>query len=187
MKKNFFTVIFAVLILTGCVKYDDPSDYFTGEDSVASITDSEIKAAFDDTNSFRTGSEAWYWNSDDSTKTDLTGTLSALTFDEKLAKAAAIRAEEIASSFSHTRPDGTTCYTVLAEVGASCGAYGENIAAGYRTGNSVVLGWREDDDSYSGQGHRRNMLSSDFKKIGIAYYDKSGSTYGRYWAMELSD
>ncbi|MBQ0052765.1 MAG: CAP domain-containing protein [Treponema sp.] len=176
----------ALLFLAGCSS-DDEEYSATGLNSVGSLSDVDVKACFDAVNSFRTGSEAFYISADNSTKTFLVGQLSALAFDEKLAQAAKIRAEEISSSFAHTRPDGTSCFTVLKQIGAAYGTCGENIAAGYRTGSAVFAGWKEDNKDYSGQGHRRNMLGKNFTKIGIAYFDKKGSTYGRYWVMELSN
>ena len=47
----------------------------------------------------------------------------------------------------------------------------ENIAAGqgtYDTAYEVYMAWREDDENYDGQGHRRNMLG-DFNCIGIIW------------------
>ena len=42
--------------------------------------------------------------------------------------------------------------------------------------------WKEDNEACNGQGHRRNMLSSDFCSVGIghAYYDGYD-----YWVTEL--
>ena len=57
-------------------------------------------------NEFRTGSDAWAWNSDNSEKIYYTG-LSELQYDYELEKAAMQRAAEIAVLFAHTRPDGT--------------------------------------------------------------------------------
>jgi len=117
-------------------------------------------------NEFRTGSDAWYWNSDDSTKTDLTGQLSEYTYDYDLEEIAMARAIEIALSFSHTRPDGTSCSTLKASSGTSLS--GENIAVnGTGTAESFFTQWAEADKTYSGQGHRRSMLSSSFTSIGI--------------------
>ncbi|MBQ0052274.1 MAG: hypothetical protein KBT11_09480 [Treponema sp.] len=177
---KFIALFFALLTLslTGCSSDEKEKDSATGLNSVGSLSDADVKACFDAVNAFRTGSEAFYTNADNSTKTFLVGQLSALAFDEKLAQAAKIRAEEISSSFEHTRPDGTSCFTVLKQVGATYGTCGENIAAGYRTGSAVFTGWKEDNKDYSGQGHRRNMLGKNFTKIGIADFDKKGSNYG---------
>ena len=89
----------------------------------------------------------------------------ALKLDEDLCKAAQIRAEEIAELFSHTRPDGTSCFTVLKEIGwSSYGMVGENIAMGQRTPESVMDSWM------NSQGHRENILNEAFTAVGIARY-----------------
>lgn len=85
----------------------------------------------------------------------------SLTLDSSLVEAASIRAKEISDSFSHTRPNGSSCFTVLSELGISYGTAGENIAAGYSSSQSVMEGWR------SSSGHYQNIISSKFKKIGI--------------------
>ena len=87
--------------------------------------------------------------------------VSSLTLDSSLVEAASIRAKELSDSFSHTRPNGSSCFTVLSELGISYGTAGENIAAGYSSPQSVMEGWR------SSSGHYQNIISSKFKKIGI--------------------
>ena len=87
--------------------------------------------------------------------------VSSLTLDSSLVEAASIRAKELSASFSHTRPNGSSCFTVLSELGISYGTAGENIAAGYSSSQSVMEGWR------SSSGHYQNIISSKFKKIGI--------------------
>lgn len=85
----------------------------------------------------------------------------SLTLDSSLVEAANIRAKELSDSFSHTRPNGSSCFTALSELGISYGTAGENIAAGYSSSQSVMEGWR------SSSGHYQNIISSKFKKIGI--------------------
>lgn len=87
--------------------------------------------------------------------------VSSLTLDSSLVEAASIRAKELSDSFSHTRPNGSSCFTVLSELGISYGTAGENIAAGYSSSQSVMEGWR------SSSGHYQNIISSKFRKIGI--------------------
>lgn len=67
--------------------------------------------------------------------------VSSLTLDSSLVEAANIRAKELSDSFSHTRPNGSSCFTVLSELGISYGTAGENIAAGYSSSQSVMEGW----------------------------------------------
>ena len=87
--------------------------------------------------------------------------VSSLTLDSSLVEAASIRAKELSNSFSHTRPNGSSCFTVLSELGISYGTAGENIAVGYSSSQSVMEGWK------NSSGHYQNIISSKFKKIGI--------------------
>ena len=104
--------------------------------------------------------------------------VSSLTLDSSLVEAANIRAKELSDSFSHTRPNGSSCFTVLSELGISYGTAGENIAAGYSSSQSVMEGWR------SSSGHYQNIISSKFKKIGIGV-NIINNQY--YWAQIFSN
>lgn len=90
---------------------------------------------------------------------------------------AQIRAQEIALSFSHTRPNGTSCFTVLDEGGIAYMTAGENIAAGYGDPASVMSGWM------NSPGHRANILNGSFGQVGIGYYTDPNSGYGTYWVQ----
>ena len=149
--------------------------------------DGEVIACFNLVNEFRTGKEAHYLNSDNKTNTNLVGKLGKLTLDENLCKAAAIRAEEIVKNFSHTRPNGSACFTVLKDCSIRYGLAAENIAAGSSAGSVTFNQWKEDGKPYSGQGHRRNMLNKDAKKIGIAYAYSPATPYKYYWVMILTN
>ena len=129
-------------------------------------------------NDWRTSGEAWYYLSDGSVHD--CGVLNAYTYDYDLEQIALQRAYEIAVSFAHTRPDGTSCFTCTYNGTSSSG---ENIAAGYQTAEDVFVGWQENDDDYSGQGHRRAMLSSGFTAIGIGHVVYDGK---HYWVQEFS-
>lgn len=123
--------------------------------------------------------EAWYWDVDDQTKITQ-NQLQPLAYDYDLEKAAMLRAAEIALSFSHTRPNGESCFTAYSS--SAYQACGENIAAGQPTGTSVFISWQEKDDNYAGQGHRRNMLSDKFNAIGIGHVFFNGT---HYWVQEF--
>ncbi|MBQ5951734.1 MAG: hypothetical protein IJL66_06300 [Lachnospiraceae bacterium] len=129
------------------------------------------------------GRYAWQWNSDDATTTTFApNSLSTLTYDYGLEKIAMQRAAEIAVSFSHTRPDGSNWYELEID-GVS--SNGENIACGYyafETQESVFEAWREDDDDYSGQGHRRNMLHEVFDAVGVGFFSVGDR---HYWVQEF--
>jgi uncharacterized protein YkwD len=142
----------------------------------------EGRSIFNMVNKLRAGSDAWYWNSDDKTKTVCSG-LSQLKYDYALEKVAMQRAAEIAIYYSHTRPSNETCWAAYSDLGYSASALGENIAAGYDNANDVFVGWSEADEMYAGQGHRRNMLSTKFNAIGIGHCYYNGVDY---WVQEFS-
>jgi len=96
--------------------------------------------------------------------------LPMLMLDVHLCEAADIRAEEITNLFSHTRPDGSEWWTVDIER-----AYGENLAKNYETAEEAMNGWM------NSPGHKSNILSPDFKTIGVSVYEKDG----RYYFVQL--
>ena len=104
--------------------------------------------------------------------------LSAYTTNSSLTSAANLRAKEIAQSFSHTRPNGTSFSTALQQYNISYRTAGENIAYGQKTPQEVVTGWM------NSTGHRANILNSNFNKIGIGVYQSNG-TY--YWTQEFTN
>ena len=97
-----------------------------------------------------------------------------LRLDGELTDGAKIRAEEISRHFSHTRPDGSSCYTVLRSLGRTAG---ENIAAGRATPEAVVDQWMHSP------GHRANILNKRFTTLGVGYFYKENSEYKHYWAQ----
>lgn len=101
--------------------------------------------------------------------------LAALAMDEKVSKAALVRAKETEISFSHTRPDGSSFSTALKEQGVSFRGAGENIAWGQRTPEEVMNGWM------NSSGHRANILNKNYTTIGIGYYQNSNGT--GYWTQ----
>lgn len=105
--------------------------------------------------------------------------ISKVVFDSKLNKAAKIRSDELIEYYDHVRPSGKSCFTVLDEMGIYNVAAAENIAAGYVSPADVVNGWM------NSSGHRRNILNSSYKKMGIGYsYSSSGyGGYKYFWAQ----
>lgn len=98
---------------------------------------------------------------------------SPLSLSTELNGYADIRAREIYVSFSHTRPDGTPFSTVGRVYG------GENIACGLASMNyaeNVVDAWM------SSEGHRNNILSTNYRSIGVGYYFYEGA----YWVQLFS-
>ncbi len=84
---------------------------------------------------------------------------------------ATLRSQEITRSFSHTRPNGKSCSTALDDYGVTWRTSGENIAYGYDSPESVMNGWM------NSQGHRENILNSNFEYIGVGVVEYGGLLY----------
>lgn len=97
--------------------------------------------------------------------------LSALAANGTLTNAANKRATEIVSVFDHTRPNGSSFFTVLEEHGVSMTTAGENIAYGQRSPSEVVTAWM------NSPGHAANILSGKFGKLGVGVYETNGTIY----------
>ena len=80
-----------------------------------------------------------------------------------------IRAKEIVQKFAHTRPDGSSCFSVLSNTHYM--SAGENIAYGQPTAAKVMNSWM------NSSGHRANILSTDFNCIGVGHYELNGIDY----------
>ena len=92
--------------------------------------------------------------------------LAPLTLSDALCSAAATRAQESTISFSHTRPDGSSCFTV------SSLACGENMAMGTdMTADGAVSKWMKSSS------HRDNILDSSFRTLGVGYCSSGREVY----------
>ena len=102
--------------------------------------------------------------------------LSPLTSDSELNKVAQMRAQELVQKFDHTRPNGSGCFSALDEAGVSYFTCGENIAAGQSSASGVMDSWM------NSPGHKANILSSSYSKIGVGFY-KVNSGYRYFWVQ----
>ena len=99
-----------------------------------------------------------------------------LKFAKDLAASAYVRAKELPIKFSHTRPDGSKCFTAMPQIGH---VIGENLAGGQTSPKQVVQAWMDS------KTHRDNILSKKFKEIGIVYYYQPNSKYKHYWVQHF--
>ncbi len=94
----------------------------------------------------------------------------------RLQDVARVRARELARSFSHTRPDGRSCGSVLDDFGLRFRRWGENIACGTRMTPAGATGrWA------GSPGHRENMLEPRFREVGLASWH--GGRGKVYWVQ----
>ena len=99
--------------------------------------------------------------------------LSPLTADSTLTAAAMQRAAETVIYFSHTRPNGSRCFTAF-----DGGWRGENIAAGQADPDEVITGWM------NSTGHRKNILEANYTGVGVGCFNYKGINF---WVQCFSD
>lgn len=145
--KVFSVVLFCVLILFGSSKVEAANFGNVDEQAEAVKLLNEVRA--------EVGLSALNWNP-----------------NSKLQAAARIRAQELEELFSHTRPDGSSCFTVfkLYKIRYMTGA--ENIAYGTElSAEGVIELW------YNSPGHYANMTKDDIKEVGLASWHSNGNVY----------
>ena len=98
--------------------------------------------------------------------------LAALVWSDALTSAAQVRANEITTSFSHTRPNGSAFWTVDSNV-----QYGENLAKLYQSADSVYSAWMNSPT------HAANIMDGGYKTVGIAICQTGDGSW--YWAQEF--
>lgn len=91
-----------------------------------------------------------------------------VTMDKDLLYAAMTRAIETQIDFSHTRPNGESCFSISSKV------FGENIAAGNSTAEGTMRQWM------NSPGHKANILDKDFSIMGVGCFTQGGI---RYWVQ----
>lgn len=101
--------------------------------------------------------------------------LHALQIDTEVAVVATVRAKEIQTSFSHTRPDGRKFSSVLTDANIRFTGAGENIAWGQTSPEKVMEAWM------NSEGHRANILNAKFTKIGVGHLQNASGT--NYWVQ----
>lgn len=94
--------------------------------------------------------------------------------DTQLSNVAKVKSDDMQQNnyFSHTSPTHGSPFDMIRDHGVSYSSAGENIAQGQQTPEQVVQSWM------NSEGHRKNILSSDFTHIGVGYAEQ-----GHYWTQ----
>jgi uncharacterized protein YkwD len=74
--------------------------------------------------------------------------------------------------FNHTGLNGSSAGDRIIAAGYAWRSFGENIAKGYSTEQSVMDGW------IRSEGHCKNIMNPGFKEMGVA-------RVGTYWTQEF--
>ncbi|MEM9770561.1 MAG: CAP domain-containing protein [Cyanobacteria bacterium P01_D01_bin.73] len=111
--------------------------------------------------------------------------LSPLSHDPLLGQVAEAHSADMLARdfFAHTNPSNETAGDRIRAAGFS-GRTGENIAAAFSTPSGVVTGW------LNSSGHRANILSPNFTKIGLGHVfssnDPGNVTARHYWTQAFN-
>lgn len=107
--------------------------------------------------------------------------VSALVWNDTLAYAARNHVVDMGKRgyFDHKTPEGVEFSKRMTAAGYLWQSAGENIAAGQPTPRQVVNAW------IKSKGHCTNLMSADFKELGVGMIKQSGSTYGIYWGQNF--
>jgi hypothetical protein len=81
---------------------------------------------------------------------------------------------------SHTGSDGSNPGQRITASGYRWTSYGENVAVGFPSAESVVAAWMQSP------GHRANILGAGFRHLGAAVVSRSDRRFGTYWTLNLA-
>lgn len=98
--------------------------------------------------------------------------LMPLTYNDDIQAAADIRAKEIAQHFSHTRPDGSSCHTVVEDIDYY--VTGENLI---KADNPIATAEQMLKTWMNSEGHRNNILLADYESMAVGVYVTDDITY----------
>jgi len=104
--------------------------------------------------------------------------LAALAWGSTCEGAANLRAREIMTSYSHTRPNGSS-WSTSCPIPSTGGKSGENLNAGNAavSPKTVVASWMASPD------HRKNILDPDFKYLSVGFVFDPNSAHKTYWSQ----
>jgi uncharacterized YkwD family protein len=99
--------------------------------------------------------------------------LQPLKVDLKVSEVARLKSSDMKKNdyFSHTSPTYGSPFDMMKQFNVQYRAAGENIAMGQRSPQEVVNAWM------NSEGHRKNILSSNFTHIGVGHVE------GNYWTQ----
>jgi uncharacterized protein YkwD len=113
-------------------------------------------------------------------KERLAGGLKELVFDNELRDISRSHCEDMLKRgyFSHYTPEGFSPFDRMDEAGIAYNSAGENLALSPNTGIAM-------QGFMNSPGHKANILSSDFGRIGVGVID--GGIYGEMFCQEFTD
>ncbi|KAK1947035.1 Uncharacterized protein P3T76_001045 [Phytophthora citrophthora] len=107
--------------------------------------------------------------------------LSSLCRSSKLQSSAQKHSNDMATNnfMSHTGSDGSSMSQRITAAGYDWTTIAENVAAGQKDVAAVMKSWM------NSAGHKKNILSPNYKMFGCGYAYSSKSTYKHYWTQDF--
>ena len=110
--------------------------------------------------------------------------LTKLSWGDTCEEGAEIRAEELVTLYSHTRPDGSSWDTACSSPDTDIVSLeGENLLAG----NSAVSPETTVATWMNSEKHRENILNPNFTKLAVGFYFNSDTQYKTHWSQFFSN
>jgi uncharacterized protein YkwD len=106
----------------------------------------------------------------------------ALAWNDALTQASLMHSDDMVALnfFSHTGSTGSNAGQRATAAGYVWSTWGENIAAGQATVDTVMAGW------LASPGHCANLMNARFRDIGLACVSgTANNSYRTYWTMTL--
>ena len=109
--------------------------------------------------------------------------LQPLAANPLLMKGASAKSQDMVDNryFSHTSPQYGSPFAMMKTFGIRYHYAGENIASGQTSPEAVVRSWM------NSPGHRANIMSSKFNKIGVGHAYTSAGNYHHFWTQWFTD
>ena len=162
MKRRNIRFIAGLLLAFALVITSNLKPVYAATSSTASVTARRSSGTIDETKRLVMIADAFDLANAERQKAGL----EPLVWSDDMFNASSVRATELSILFSHTRPNGTDCFTAAPEI-----MYGENIAMGYTSAKSVIDGWM------NSPGHRANILNPNHTIGAISLYVVNGKYY----------
>jgi len=105
-----------------------------------------------------------------------------LRWNTALANAAQRHSQDMADRgfFDHQGSDGSHAGQRITASGYAWSSWGENIATGQRSADTVIRGWMQSE------GHCRNIMAPRYQEMGLACVTPANSPSGALWTQVLA-
>ena len=111
--------------------------------------------------------------------------LAPLTLNSQLTAAAQGHSQDMADHnfMAHNGSDGSSPFDRMQRAGYRFSFAGENVAAGQSKPEDAMSSWM--NETPPNDGHRKNILSPNYREIGIGYAFNDAAQFKHYWTQDF--